>query len=268
MTIIQIWYSTNINIIQEPTLTEISNTPLTCTMCYGGPPAPEGRFAKVDWLSVNMHMWHFGQWYHRFSNHLLQDSALWLDCLDGPMVKASASRVDNPGFESRLQLDFSGSSRTSDFKISAPVATLPGVGCYRVSTGTGWLCVSILWLDEEETLICNLHLSVAALKLFWADPSLRSTNMLLGREADNQQQQQTTTTNNNLGRSIRQNKSSPGLSFFWEPADFIAGLALSIFTLFFPHCFFQFLSSLLLSSEASLISISLVVHVSVQCLGA
>ena len=60
------------------------------------------------------------------------------------MVKASASGVEHPGFKSRLQQDFSGSSHTSDFKIGTPVAILPGVWHYRVSAGTGQSGVSIL----------------------------------------------------------------------------------------------------------------------------
>ena len=47
------------------------------------------------------------------------------DRLAGPVVKASASGADDPGFESHLRRDFSGSSHTSDFKIGTPVATLP-----------------------------------------------------------------------------------------------------------------------------------------------
>ena len=39
---------------------------------------------------------------------------------------------------------FSGSSHTSDFKISTPVATLPGAWHYRVSAGTGRPGVSTL----------------------------------------------------------------------------------------------------------------------------
>ena len=46
--------------------------------------------------------------------------------LAGLVVKAFASGVEDPGFESRLSRDFSGSSHTSDFKIGTPVATLPG----------------------------------------------------------------------------------------------------------------------------------------------
>ena len=60
------------------------------------------------------------------------------------MVKVSASRVEDPGFESRLRLDFSGSSHTSDLKIGTPTATLPGAWRYRVSAGTGWPGVRIL----------------------------------------------------------------------------------------------------------------------------
>ena len=48
--------------------------------------------------------------------------------LVGLVVKASASRAAEPGFESRfLRGDFSGSSQTSDFKIGTPVATVPSV---------------------------------------------------------------------------------------------------------------------------------------------
>ena len=78
------------------------------------------------------------------------------------MVKASASRVEDPGFESRLRRGFSVTSHTSDFEIGTPVATLPGAWRYRVSAGTGWPGVSILCLGEMESLICNSFLSVAA----------------------------------------------------------------------------------------------------------
>ena len=53
-------------------------------------------------------------------------SSLTGDRLVGPVVKASASGVEDPGFESRLRRDFSGSSHASDLKIGSPVATLPG----------------------------------------------------------------------------------------------------------------------------------------------
>ena len=101
------------------------------------------------------------------------------------MVKASASGAEDLGFESHLWQDFSGSSDTSGLQNGAPVATLPGTWCYRVSAETGWPGVSILWLGKVESLICNFYLSVAACKIVCADPSLRYTSMLLGREATN-----------------------------------------------------------------------------------
>ena len=64
--------------------------------------------------------------------------------LVGLVVKASASGAEDPGFESRLRRDISGSSYTSDLKIDTPVATLSGAWRYRVSAGTGRTGVSIL----------------------------------------------------------------------------------------------------------------------------
>ena len=44
------------------------------------------------------------------------------------MVKASASRAEDPGFDSSLGRIFAGTSHTSDLKIGTPVAALaPGV---------------------------------------------------------------------------------------------------------------------------------------------
>ena len=101
--------------------------------------------------------------------------------LVGLVVKASASRAEDPRFESRLRWDFFGvESHISDLKIGTPVATLPGAWHYRVSAGTGQPGVSILWLGEVERLICNFYLSVAARKIVWADPSLRYTSLLPG----------------------------------------------------------------------------------------
>ena len=66
------------------------------------------------------------------------------DRLGGLVVKVSASREEDPGFESRLRRDFSASSHTSDLKIGTPVATLPGAWRYRVSAGAGRPGVRIL----------------------------------------------------------------------------------------------------------------------------
>ena len=67
--------------------------------------------------------------------------------LVGLVFKASASGAEDPGFESRLRRDFSGSSHTSALhkkKIGTPVDTLLGAWCWRVRAGTGWPGVSIL----------------------------------------------------------------------------------------------------------------------------
>ena len=93
----------------------------------------------------------------------------------------TASKVEDLGFESYLWRDFSGSSHTSDLRFGTPVATLPGAWRYKVSAGTGRPGVSVLWLDEVESWICNFYLSVTTRKIVWADPSLRYTHMLLGR---------------------------------------------------------------------------------------
>ena len=63
--------------------------------------------------------------------------------LAGLVVKASTSGAEDPGFESLLRRDFSGSSHTSDSKIGTPVATQPGAWHYRVRAGTGRPGVSI-----------------------------------------------------------------------------------------------------------------------------
>ena len=60
------------------------------------------------------------------------------------MVKASAPRAEDPGFESRLRWDFSGSSHTSNLKMGTLVASPPDAWCDRVSTGSGWPGVSML----------------------------------------------------------------------------------------------------------------------------
>ena len=57
---------------------------------------------------------------------------------------------------------FPRSSHASGLRIGLPVATLPGAWRCRISTGTGWSGVSMLWLGEIESLICNVLLSVAA----------------------------------------------------------------------------------------------------------
>ena len=64
--------------------------------------------------------------------------------LAGVVVKVSASGEEDPGLDSRLRRDISGSSNSSDLKIGTPVATLPGAWHCRVSAGTGRPGVSTL----------------------------------------------------------------------------------------------------------------------------
>ena len=61
-----------------------------------------------------------------------------------PVVKASASRAEDPGFESSLRRDFSRSGHTSDLEVGTPVATLPGAWRYKVNAANGLPVVSIL----------------------------------------------------------------------------------------------------------------------------
>ena len=61
-----------------------------------------------------------------------------LEPLIGLVVKASASRAKDPGFDSCLRRrDFYGSRHTGDLKSSTTVATLPGTWRYGVGAGTG-----------------------------------------------------------------------------------------------------------------------------------
>ena len=83
------------------------------------------------------------------------------DRLVGFVIKASASRSKDPGFESRfLQGKFSGSSHATVTWSGTPVVSLSGAWRCRVSARSGWHRVSILWLDVIESLICNLYLRV------------------------------------------------------------------------------------------------------------
>ena len=95
--------------------------------------------------------------------------------LVGVLVKVSSSTAADPA-----------SIPPCSGNCPSRVATLQGTWRYKVSAGTGCPGVSILWLGEIESLICNLHLSVATRTCVWADPSQRYTNMLLGREATDQ----------------------------------------------------------------------------------
>ena len=77
------------------------------------------------------------------------------DRLAGLVVRRPPRERKIPGSNPACTGIFSGSSHTSDSKIGTPVATLPGAWRYRVSAGTGRPGVSILWLGEVESLMCN-----------------------------------------------------------------------------------------------------------------
>ena len=115
-------------------------------------------------------------WRAKYVTHLVAPVTSFsptVNRLAGPVVKASTSGAEDQGFESRLQRDFSAPSHTSDLKVATQVATLPGTWHYKVSAGTGRPGVSILWVGEVESLICNFYLSVAARKIVCAVSSLR-----------------------------------------------------------------------------------------------
>ena len=82
----------------------------------------------------------------------------------GLVVKTSESRAADLGSILTCAVDF-----------------FPG----RVIPVTGQPGVSVLWLGEIESLMCNCYLSVVTRTLVWADPSLRYSSMLLGRKATN-----------------------------------------------------------------------------------
>ena len=85
--------------------------------------------------------------------------------LIGLALKASTSRAEGPGFESRLRRDFFGVESYQWLKNWHARR-------YRVSAGTGRPGVRKLWVGEMESLICSFYLSVAARKIVCADPSL------------------------------------------------------------------------------------------------
>ena len=94
-----------------------------------------------------------------YKKGLKRPTLAWNEMPFATVVKASASRATDPGLDSRLRRNFSGSSHTRDLKTGTPVATLAGAWQNRVSAGTGWPGFSILWLGETESLICIFFLS-------------------------------------------------------------------------------------------------------------
>ena len=62
------------------------------------------------------------------------------------MVKASSSRAEDPGFESRLRRDFPGSSHTGDLKTGPPVA---------IPCQTPGVVGSVLGLVDPVSVYCD-----------------------------------------------------------------------------------------------------------------
>ena len=79
--------------------------------------------------------------FYCFTSHFL-----WIaHRLAGLVVKASASGAEDPGFESHLRRDFSGSSHTNDLKFGTPVAILTGI----------WHVGSALGLISPVSVYCD-----------------------------------------------------------------------------------------------------------------
>ena len=79
------------------------------------------------------------------------------------MVKASASRVEDPGFQSCLRGIFSRSSITSDLKIGTPVTTLQGPGV--IGSVLGLVGLVSVYCDWVRWKVWPATGSVAARKI-------------------------------------------------------------------------------------------------------
>ena len=114
----------------------------------------------------------------------------YMNRLAGLVIKGSASGAEDPGFESHLHCgSFWAESYQWYKKIGTAVVTLPGTSHYRVSAGTGQPGISILWLGEVESLICNFYLSVAARKIDCPWDTLACCwDVNLGKKPTNQKQ--------------------------------------------------------------------------------
>ena len=68
-----------------------------------------------------------------------------IDRLVGLVVKASARRAEDQGFESHLRRNFFGSSHTSEFKINSPVAACQAPGV--IGSGVGLVSPVSVYCD-------------------------------------------------------------------------------------------------------------------------
>ena len=92
----------------------------------------------------------------------------------------SDSRATDQGLNSAFPMRLFQDQDIPVTKVGTQVATLPGVGHDRVGARAGWPGVSILWLAEIASSICNLCLRVTARTVVEADQFLRFSSMLLG----------------------------------------------------------------------------------------
>ena len=108
-------------------------------------------FKSLIWLHPQISSWRKQESKPRTFRSQADALTTRQDRLVGLVVEASASRVEDLEFDSRLHPgDLSESSPTNDLKIRTPVSILPHAWCYRSSAGTGWPGVSILWLGEKK----------------------------------------------------------------------------------------------------------------------
>ena len=119
-----------------------SLVPLSCPTSFH---FHEKKKVKWMWMKFVYAVGTFRSTLHKISSGLCWPSRYlfcWLvclplcDCLIGLVVKASALRTVDPGFESCT--------------VCTLGATLPHDWCCRVRDGTGWPSVSILWLGEVD----------------------------------------------------------------------------------------------------------------------
>ena len=121
-----------------------------------------------------------GDWYTLMALRLLLTS--WCDNrLVGLVVMASASRAEDPGFESRLHRDFSESSHTSDIKLALQWLPCQAPGVIGLALGlVGPVSVYYDWVRWKVWSATSISVW-EHVKLSKADPSQRYTCMLLGR---------------------------------------------------------------------------------------
>ena len=117
------------------------------------------------WCSHYHSMYFDDHLYCSFYDYQERSFPLSRNRLVGLVVRRPPRERKIPGSNPACAGIFPGQSHTSDLKTGTPVATLPGAWRYRVSAGTGRPGVSILWLGEMESLVCNFYLSVAARKI-------------------------------------------------------------------------------------------------------